>query len=266
MTKKTNYIPKRKHNPVVFAKKIEKMQIRIEKDSKQRKMLINALMKHVEYLTNFTSHDIKNAIQNMDSIVSTIDLENFQTEDINGLKTCLKNIRTSLENFSKLVPNSNKKEFNINELIKATELINRNAFSTEKILFKVEGNKKDQTIIKQPFHNLLQVMNNLIINSVKALKDNTDEKKIKIIYEIDISKVIIYICDNGSGIEELNKEKIFEMYFSTSDGTGVGLYHAKYTLDGIKGNITLLNEYKGYKTVFKLEIPINDEEINSCNR
>ncbi len=260
-----NYIPSKLSNPLVFDKKLESLKDKIEKNKQQHDLMYNALEKHIEYLSNFTSHDIKNAIQNMDSVVSSLDLADIKQEDIDTIKTCLNNIRQSLENFSNLVPNSNKKEFHLSELCKASELINRAVFKKKKIFFEAVYDKSNHTNVNQPYHNLLQILNNLILNAIKALENTLNDKKIKLICKVDNEFAYIYVCDNGCGIVDEIKEKIFDIYFTTTKGSGIGLYHAKYTLEKIKGHIQLIEKFDNFVTIFELKIPIKDDKINIDN-
>jgi len=263
--RKKNFIPKLRTNPEVLRKKIEDQRIAIEKINKQRDMMYSALEKHVEYLTNFTSHDVKNAIQNMDSIVSSLDTNNVSDVEMKTIKTCLNSIRQSLDNFSSLVPNSTKREFKLMELFKAAELINRSELKKRKIIYELKIDKEDKRTINQPFHNILQVLNNLILNSIKALENINESPKISIDCKIIEQKLDIIVCDNGCGISENNKENIFDMYFTTTGGSGIGLYHAKYSLEKMNGTIHLLNSFSNFKTAIKIEIPIQDDKIDTDN-
>ena len=259
------YNPKIRTNPEVLRKKIDTLTENIEKIKKQRDMMYSALEKHVEYLTNFTSHDVKNAIQNMDSIVSSLDLDNVTEAEIDTIKTCLNSIRQSLNNFSSLVPNSTKKEFKLLELFKAAELINRSELKKKKINYEFNIDKNDKRSINQPFHNILQVLNNLMLNSIKALENTEYNPTIFIECKIIDEQLDIIICDNGCGIPDENRDKIFDMYFTTTGGSGIGLYHAKYSLEKMKGSISLLNSFSNFKTSIKIEIPIKDDKIDTDN-
>lgn len=264
-SKRKQYPPKRRSNPEVLRIKIEKQTENIEKIKRQRDMMYSALEKHVEYLSNFTSHDVKNAIQNMDSIISSLDIDDVTEGEIETIKTCLNSIRQSLNNFSSLVPNSTKREFKLLELFKAAELINRSELRKRKISYEIEIDKMEHRAVNQPFHNVLQVINNLLLNAIKALEENRDDPKILIVCEISEDILEVIVCDNGCGIPDKNREQIFEMYFTTTDGSGIGLYHSKYSLEKMNGTIQLLNSFRNFKTAIKIKIPIEDDKINTNN-
>lgn len=72
------------------------------------------------------------------------------------------------------------------------------------------------------YGSLLQIFLNLIGNAVEACEDNTG--RIQIRTGISENSVIWEITDNGVGIEEGNKDKIFGEFFTNKDsGTGLGL-------------------------------------------
>ncbi len=66
------------------------------------------------------------------------------------------------------------------ELFKAAELINRSELKKRKIIYELKIDKEDKRTINQPFHNILQVLNNLILNSIKALENINESPKISI--------------------------------------------------------------------------------------
>ena len=75
--------------------------------------------------------------------------------------------------------------------------------------------------------DLKAIINNLISNSIKALREVEDRAR-KILVELKKADrfIIIKIQDNGCGIDETNREKIFDPFFSTTQkygGFGIGL-------------------------------------------
>ena len=64
------------------------------------------------------------------------------------------------------------------------------------------------------------------------------------------------VTDNGCGMDEETRKKIFQIFFSTkgSRGTGLGLMIAKKIVDEHGGVIDLSSE-KGSGTVFRVRLP-----------
>ena len=105
---------------------------------------------------------------------------------------------------------------------------------------------------------LNQVLMNILDNSIGAIKDEGNIW-INIHTEKDKNKCIIQIKDDGCGMDEQTKEKIFNPFFTTKpvgQGTGLGLSISYKIIQSHNGQITVdskLNE----GTTFSIELPIN---------
>jgi signal transduction histidine kinase len=107
--------------------------------------------------------------------------------------------------------------------------------------------------------SLEDILDNLISNSRKALYANEGEKIIKCSVIVDKDKLIFYFSDNGCGIAEKDRDKIFDVFFTTTaeqGGAGLGLFIVKSRIEAINGKIELVeNELKPIGATFKLELP-----------
>jgi signal transduction histidine kinase len=68
----------------------------------------------------------------------------------------------------------------------------------------------------------------------------------------------IQIEDNGIGISDEHLPKIFEMFYRASEksqGSGLGLYIVKETLEKLKGSIHVKSSH-GHGSVFSVEVPV----------
>jgi signal transduction histidine kinase len=104
---------------------------------------------------------------------------------------------------------------------------------------------------------------NLVANAIEAFSDsNPPDKKGKILIRSlkpEGWAVQYEVVDNGVGMDEETKSKVFKLFFSTkgSKGTGLGLMMTKKTIDEHKGSIEVSSEHnKG--TRFTVRLP----EIN----
>jgi two-component system nitrogen regulation sensor histidine kinase NtrY len=102
-----------------------------------------------------------------------------------------------------------------------------------------------------------RVIINLIDNAIQA---TTDSGKVHVALNFDVpsNRAYIEVADNGPGIRDEDKERLFLPYFSTrKDGTGLGLAIANRIISEHGGRIRVRdNEPKG--TVFTVEIPIKE--------
>lgn len=88
------------------------------------------------------------------------------------------------------------------------------------------------------------IINNLVSNSIKALREIEDRKrKINVSLKISSKYFIMKIQDNGCGISEVLREKIFDPFFSTTQkygGFGLGLTIVDEVLKEYDGALELV--------------------------
>ena len=152
--------------------------------------------------------------------------------------------------------------FNLNDVIDKCLLLLSSKIENNQI--KIVKQSED-IYINTLESELIQVIMNLIKNSIDALEDKEGKRFIFIDIIEEKSIVILKIKDNGGGIEESIKDRIFEPYFTTkhkSQGTGIGLYMSlEIVTKHIKGDMNVKNvsytyensEYKG--ALFTIYIP-----------
>ena len=112
---------------------------------------------------------------------------------------------------------------------------------------------KDTDLILEADTNLVeQVLINLMVNAIEAIKDTQDPHIVLSATRSPNQKVIIKIADNGSGIPEDVLDKIFIPFFSTKkSGSGIGLSLCKQIMMLHKGNVQVQST-EGEGTVFSL--------------
>jgi len=120
-----------------------------------------------------------------------------------------------------------------------------------KILFQ---QPEDPFYINADRDQLLRCFNNLLKNAIEA----TSGDKLGIIdisYLITSKNILLTIKDNGNGIPENMREKIFEPNFTTkSSGTGLGLAFVKNSIENAGGKVWFETTL-GIGTTFYLSLP-----------
>ncbi len=104
---------------------------------------------------------------------------------------------------------------------------------------------------------MVQIMTNLISNSIKFVDDDTTPR-VKIYAEEKEGKVRLWVEDNGIGIEPTYQDSIFEMLtrlhgIEQYPGTGVGLAIVKRGVQRMRGEVGLESE-KGEGSKFWIEL------------
>lgn len=141
-----------------------------------------------------------------------------------------------------------------------SELFNeRYHYLFEEEHIKAEYNVEDDFELSYNIKAFQDMFGNLIDNSVKALRNNKD-KRIKCSVFRENDSLIILFSDNGSGISEEIRDRIFDVFYTTTadlGGAGLGLYIVQTRLKTIKGSISLEpSEYKPTGATFKIIIPL----------
>ena len=116
---------------------------------------------------------------------------------------------------------------------------------------------------------LRQVFSNLIGNALQAVSLNPEgHRRISIeanlIMEEGGNQVVVSICDNGPGLEGLEKQQIFEPFFTThAKGTGLGLPIVKRIVEQHLGRVKLENNHKGGACA---QVKLSTEPLNEIRK
>ncbi len=162
----------------------------------------------------------------------------------------LAHIANEFSNFAKM-PRANNEEFIVNDLVESVHDLFKEVKDTDVFLSLP---KKDYTVFADR-KQLMRVLNNLIKNAVEAIPEEIDGV-IKIsLFERDAMSVI-KVSDNGIGIPEEMKNKVFVPNFTTKNsGTGLGLAISKNIIESVNGKIYYETE-PNVGTDFFVELPI----------
>ncbi|MFH6767436.1 HAMP domain-containing sensor histidine kinase [Gaetbulibacter aquiaggeris] len=204
------------------------------------------------------AHEIKNpltpmrlTVQNFQRKFDPTD-ENIHKKVDEYSKTLIQQIDTmssiasAFSNFAKM-PAQQNETLNVVKIVKLALDI----FNEEYIEFSSDS---EEIIAKFDRTQLIRVVTNLVKNGIQAIPNNR-EPKIKVNVKTENEQVIITVSDNGAGVLEENKMKVFEPKFTTkTSGMGLGLAMVKNIVEMHKGTISFESEpNKG--TTFKVTIP-----------
>lgn len=104
---------------------------------------------------------------------------------------------------------------------------------------------------------LQQALMNLLINAADAL-EQTDSPRIGVRVHAENGRLRIAIADNGPGIQDPDKDRIFEPFVTTKpvgQGTGLGLPISR-ELVAAQGGRLILESQPGSGAVFMIELPL----------
>jgi signal transduction histidine kinase len=147
-------------------------------------------------------------------------------------------------------------DFDIKVLIENIFSEYQSRFENENIASMIEIH--DNFIVNANKQYFADIFQNLIDNSIKALKD-TSNKIIKCSGYIENDRFILFFSDNGIGIKKEYREKAFELYYTTTaedGGAGIGLFIVKTRIEALKGVVEAVdNELLPMGATIKITLP-----------
>ena len=208
------------------------------------------------------AHEIKNPLTPMRLSVQSFERK-FDPKDPNVVtkvneysKTLIQQIDTmssiasAFSNFAEM-PAQQNETLNVVEIVKLALDI----FNEDYIHFISE---EKEIIAKLDRTQLIRVVTNLVKNAIQAVPE-VDSPRILVSVDKDENFVKILVADNGIGIVDGFKDKIFEPKFTTkSSGMGLGLGMVKTIVETYRGDISFTSQ-PGKGTVFTVRFPREGE-------
>ncbi len=219
-------------------------------------------------LLSVMTHEIMNSIAPISSLADTLKSRlmqsihalNNETGSVDDLEIGIDTIKRRSEGllkFAETYRNLNKitkpnlKNIYARDLFENLNQLMQPTFDQKNIDLQIV--LKDTGIMLEADSNLIeQVLINLVVNSIEAVKDKQNAKIILSAYRDVNNKTIINVADNGIGMSSEIRDKIFIPFFSTKkNGSGIGLSLSKQIMMLHKGNIQI-HSVEGTGTSFLL--------------
>ena len=241
---------------------MEDLTREVKKFATDKKLEIEMLKVREKYRREFlgnVSHELKTPLFTVQGYLST--LIDGAMEDKNIRKKYLKRAEKGVERLIYIVEdldmitkletgdlNLEFSEFDIVELIQNVfDLLEMKA-DKKKITLAFENYHIQPVFVKGDKDKLQQLVENLIVNSIKYGKEG-GLTEVSVI-NLTKKKVLIRITDNGEGIESQNLPRIFERFYRvdksgarSEGGSGLGLAIVKHIVEAHKEKIYVESEF-----------------------
>ena len=235
----------------------------------QRKKLISELEERNDELTRFSytvSHDLRNPLVTIKGFLGMLshDLEENRPDKVQN-------------DFQRIAGAADKMDALLTDLLELSRIgriVNPpveidSSRLIQDALDSVEARLHSKNVTVNVIPNLSplygdrirlrEVLENLVDNAVKYMGEQTDPI-IEIGTRGPLSEPVFYVKDNGMGIEEQYKEKIFGLFEKldpTVEGTGIGLALVKRIVETHGGKIWVESVGPGKGSTFCFTIPDN---------
>ncbi|MET0759706.1 MAG: PAS domain S-box protein [Flavobacterium sp.] len=253
MWSEISYYPIRKGNEIIgtacHSRNITERKIAKLNLEQQNKELVKT-NSELDRFVYSVSHDLRSPLTSILGLLSFIEEESQEPDtlehaemihsSINRLDEFIKNIlsysrnnRTSLE----------VEKISLQET--ATAIVNslHRMKEAKGIHFEIDINEQQSFYSDSLRFNT--ILENLVSNAIKYHKKDVKQAYVKITGQSDSEKLQITIADNGIGIAPEHYDKIFDMFFRLSgktEGSGIGLYIVKNTVEKLQGTIEVQSE------------------------
>lgn len=170
----------------------------------------------------------------------------------------MSDIITTVKGQASQLSTSEYAEFTVYDLAKKVDILVKHEIKKALLILETNIKCDPALVLHGDINSLIQVIINLISNSVQSYNGKPHEK-IEFTIDADKKNVSIFVIDHGCGMTNETQKKLFKSMITTKgkNGTGLGLYISYSTIKGkFGGNIVFASEVnKG--TTFKITIPIN---------
>lgn len=229
---------------------------------KQEVEKLNTLNENLNEFIYKVSHDLRSPLNSIKGLITFIEQETTEKstlEYVAMIKNCIFRLDESIRNNLKYSKN-NFLELELSEI--SLEKSFRDIIDLFYSKIKLLGINFQIDIDQQgPFFSdkfrLNSLLENLIDNAIKYQKKDEINKTILIKGFSDKEKVRFVISDNGIGISPAYHNRIFEMFFrlpSVVEGSGIGLYIVKQTVQTLQGSIEIKSEQnQGTSVIIELK-------------
>ncbi|WGI18063.1 HAMP domain-containing sensor histidine kinase [Methanonatronarchaeum sp. AMET-Sl] len=202
--------------------------------------------KRERFLHRLLRHDISNKCQIIQGYIQLINKPKIPKEDrelLEKIEKASKEQRRIIEKVRTLkeISEEEPKPIDVNKIIKESVQENRNQAQKQDIEIK---NRSYEEPTKALAGKLLkEILDNIITNAIR----HAECKKIEVKTKNQEQKTKIIIQDDGEGIPDEQKPKVFKKGYKKgkNKGTGLGLHLAKKIAEAYNGEIKLKNSKLG---------------------
>ncbi|QQR39457.1 sensor histidine kinase [Devosia rhizoryzae] len=131
-----------------------------------------------------------------------------------------------------------------------------------------------EPLYTRPMHSaeVASLLLNFYSNAIKAIKETTTERRMHVEASSEGEEVVIRFSDTGEGIPEENREKIFDLFFTTrsaapatatalqeNTGTGLGLWIVHQIVTRANGTVEVVQPPEGFVTCIEVRLPAYED-------
>jgi signal transduction histidine kinase len=247
----------------IRTEELKKINAELEMRVAMRTAAVQKAYDELDYFIYRAAHDIRGPLT---TLLGLMNLMELNTENVSTyLPLLIRHTNQTLRTLTKItgIQDIKKKVLELvpidlhklwaKSLEKLKEIPNPNA---EYVKVLIETKNYGGTFFSDE-ELLAQLICNLVDNGIRhRMQQSKKEDFVKIVLEIKDKYLLIKVADNGMGIGENIKHRIFDMFFrglEFTSGSGMGLYIVNLIVEKLQGTITVesvSNQGSEFKVVF----------------
>lgn len=232
----------------------------ITKKKEKEKELVRS-NQHLDQVIYKTTHDLKAPVMSALGLVKIAEDAPAEEKDqyISMIKKSLLKLDSYIEEMNNFFRNEKlalqRERIDLHQLLQEEQENLKNLSHGNKIQVYLQLDNRAEW-----YSDLVRVktiITNIFSNAIKYQDLQKSNPFVKIVSKVTDECCNIWIEDNGIGIEPEFQEKIFDLFFRATDqsqGTGLGLFIVKDTVERLKGSIEVKSAM-GKGTTFFIRIP-----------
>lgn len=198
-------------------------------------------------VTNEDMHDIANDMREW-------------IEKLKGHISYMSDVITAVKGQTVTLADNASVDFSVTELFKRVDILMKHEIKNALATLEIQNSVGDADLLTGNINGLVQIINNIISNSIEAYGSKYTDKKIELTATQENNQIIISIKDYGPGIPEVAQKKLFKEMITTKgkNGTGLGMFMSYSNIKAhFSGNLSYETAL-GNGTTFYITLPIRN--------
>ena len=214
------------------------------------------------------AHSVRNPLTSVKmrlfSLDRTLDLSVTQKEDFDVISDEIRHIDTIVQNFLEFSrpPKLKMQKVSPSEVVDTTLQMLKHRLESYDVEIRLDRKQPLPEILADP-EQLKEVLVNLLVNAYEAMerRGTIEIQEAQIETESGGREIMIRLTDNGPGIPDAIKDKVFQPFYSTKEeGTGLGLSICARIVEEHGGTLELTST-EGEGTTFTIKIPVMESNF-----
>jgi signal transduction histidine kinase/type II secretory pathway pseudopilin PulG/HAMP domain-containing protein len=220
-------------------------------------------------ITAGVAHEVKNPLNSMriwlENLKASLpDVEGLPLQAVRVLDNEIDRLDSVVKRFLDFTrpPEMHQEESNLKEILEEVLAVERPQFAKANIKLEARlASDVPNVLVDKPL--LKQALMNLMVNAVEAMRDG-GQLSVSLRRHAEMAE--IEIRDTGCGIPPENRQRIFQLFFTTRPGgSGIGLASTFRTVQLHNGSIEFESEV-GRGTTFRISLPLARQTESALSR